>query len=74
MSNAIGNAEGIDLNQADEQQLEKVGGLGRERARRIVERRPFRTWDDLKSIEGFSDKLVEDLRTSGATLGGPGRA
>ncbi len=46
-----------------------MGGLGRERAQRIVENRPFRSWDDLKRVEGFSDKLVDDLRQAGATLG-----
>lgn len=35
MSNAIDNARGIDLNSASEQDLERVGGLGRERAQRI---------------------------------------
>lgn len=69
MSNAIGDAEGIDLNSASEQDLERVGGLGRERAQRIVENRPFRSWEDVKRIEGFSDKLVEDLRSAGASIG-----
>ncbi len=36
-SGAIGKASGVDLNSADEQELERVGGLGRERARRIIE-------------------------------------
>jgi competence protein ComEA len=74
MSSAIGDAQGVDLNSADESQLEKVGGLGVERARRLVQNRPYRSWDDLKRIDGFSEKLVEDLRRSGATLGPAGRA
>jgi competence protein ComEA len=69
MADAIGDARGVDLNTASEQQLEKVGGLGRERARRIVENRPFHSFDDMKRLEGFSDKLVRDLQDSGATLG-----
>jgi DNA uptake protein ComE-like DNA-binding protein len=69
MSSAIGNAKNVDLNSASEQDLETVGGLGRERAARIVQSRPFKSWDDVKAIEGFSDKLVQDLKTSGATLG-----
>jgi DNA uptake protein ComE-like DNA-binding protein len=69
MARAIGDAKNIDLNSANEQELESVGGLGRERAARIVQRRPLRNWDDVKAIEGFGDKLVEDLRSSGATLG-----
>lgn len=54
---------------ASEEELVSVGGLGHERAQRIVHNRPFRSWDDLKSIEGFSDTLVDDLRQAGATLG-----
>ena len=68
MSSAIGTANGVNLNKASTEQLEKIGGLGRERAERIVRQRPFQNWDDLKRIEGFSDKLVDDLKNSGATL------
>lgn len=69
MANAIGDAKNVDLNSASEQDLESVGGLGRERAARIVQSRPFKNWDEVKAIEGFSDKLVNDLKSSGATLG-----
>jgi DNA uptake protein ComE-like DNA-binding protein len=69
MATAIGDAKNVDLNAASEQDLEKVGGLGRERAQRIVRSRPFRSWDDVKSIDGFSDKLVDDLKNAGATIG-----
>jgi len=74
MSSAIGNANNVDLNSASEQELENVGGLGRERARRIVQSRPLNSWDDVKRIEGFSDGLVEDLRQAGATLGRSAKA
>ncbi len=72
-SGAIGDARGVDLNTASVEELENVGGLGYERARRIVDGRPFRDWDELKKLPGFSDKLIEDLRTAGATLGGQQR-
>ncbi len=73
-SRAIGRAAGIDLNSASAQELEKVGGLGRERAQRIVKARPFHSWDDVKRIEGFSDTLVNDLKQAGASLGGQKKA
>jgi DNA uptake protein ComE-like DNA-binding protein len=69
MANAIGDANGIDLNSASEEELDRVGGIGEERARRIVQQRPFGSWDDLKRVDGFSEKLVDDLRQAGATLG-----
>jgi len=68
MGSAIGNAKGVNLNTASEGELERVGGLGRERAQRIVKNRPFRSWDDVKEIEGFGDTLVEDLRRAGAEV------
>jgi DNA uptake protein ComE-like DNA-binding protein len=68
MASAIGEASGVNLNRASEDELENVGGIGRERAHRLVEHRPYRTWDDVKQVEGFSDKLVEDLQRAGAQL------
>lgn len=70
MPGAIGDAKGVDLNSANQQELERVGGLGQDRARRIIQARPINSWDDLKKIEGFSDILVNDLRQAGATIGG----
>lgn len=64
-----GHAGGVDLNRASQAELEKVDGLGAERARRIIERRPLHSWDDLKEIEGFSGTLMHDLRKAGARIG-----
>jgi predicted DNA-binding helix-hairpin-helix protein len=71
MPGAIGDAHGVDLNTANQQDLERVGGLGPDRARRIIQQRPFQSWDDLKKkVEGLSDTLVDDLKRAGATIGG----
>ncbi len=70
MPGAIGDAKRIDLNSASQQELERVGGLGQDRARRIINARPLNSWDDVKNIEGFSDTLVTDLKQAGATIGG----
>jgi competence protein ComEA len=69
MTSAIGNASGVDLNAASPEQLDRIGGLGHDRVERIVQNRPFRSWDDLRKVDGFGDTLVEDLRKQGATLG-----
>jgi competence protein ComEA len=55
---AIGDAKGVNLNTASEDELARVGGLGRERAQRIIQNRPFRSWDDVKQIDGFGDRLA----------------
>ena len=72
-SGAIGDAHGVDLNTASEEELDRVGGLGRERVRRLLEHRPFHRWEDLTRVEGVGETLVDDLRKAGATLGGQGR-
>ena len=65
----LGNASGIDLNNSDLQQLERIGGLGRVLAQRIIQHRPIRRWDELRKIDGFDQELIKDLRGSGAKLG-----
>jgi hypothetical protein len=67
----IGNANGIDLNNATINQLSRIGGLGPVLAARIVDHRPFRRWADLEAIEGLDHEMVNDLRGSGAKLGRP---
>jgi hypothetical protein len=67
----VGNASGIDLNNAEMHDLDRIGGLGRVRALRIIQNRPIRRWADLEKIEGFDHDLVNDLRGSGAKLGRP---
>lgn len=69
MASAIADADGVDLNSATPEELDRIGGLGRDRVQRIVQNRPFRSWEDIENVEGFGRKLVEDLRNAGATLG-----
>ncbi len=61
-------ARGIDLNKASEQELAEARQIGPERARSIVENRPFETWEDLKEVPGFNDRLIEDLKRNGFTI------
>lgn len=69
MSSAISEAKGIDLNTASREDLDRVGGLGRARVERLVQSRPFKSWDDLKKVEGFGGTLADDLKNAGASLG-----
>jgi DNA uptake protein ComE-like DNA-binding protein len=59
---------GLDLNSASEEELAGVKQIGAERAVSIVENRPFDDWDDLKELPGFSDRLIEDLKSAGFTI------
>jgi DNA uptake protein ComE-like DNA-binding protein len=68
MSSAIGEAKGINLNRASPEELNRVGGLGDERVQRLIKNRPYRSWDDLKKVEGFGGTLVEDLKNAGAQI------
>jgi hypothetical protein len=74
MKMPVEHARGVDLNLASEEELSSEVGLGPERAQRIVESRPLRTWDDLKAIEGFTERLVDELQGGGAILGDPAKA
>ena len=67
----LGNANGIDLNNATVNELSRIGGLGPILAARVIENRPIRRWLDLEKIEGFDRELINDLRGSGAKLGRP---
>jgi hypothetical protein len=63
------DARDIELNTSDEEDLAEAAGLGPERARRLVEHRPFRSWDDVQKLEGFTQMLVDTLQKAGAQLG-----
>ncbi|MFO7178108.1 MAG: helix-hairpin-helix domain-containing protein [Pseudomonadota bacterium] len=68
MGSPITNASGVNLNRASEEELARIGGLGEERAKRMIEKRPFLNWDDLKRVDGFEERLIDDLRRAGAEL------
>lgn len=59
----------IDLNQADEQDLEQLTMMGPQRAKALVEHRPYKNWEDVEKVPGFSTGMIEDLKESGATIG-----
>ncbi|HKU42644.1 MAG TPA: helix-hairpin-helix domain-containing protein [Polyangiales bacterium] len=68
------DARGIELNTASEDELAIQVGLGPERASRIMANRPYRSWDDVRRVEGLTDAVVEALRGAGAELGDPAAA
>lgn len=59
----------IDINSADEKELQLLSGIGPTLARRIVEGRPYHSVEDLARVKGISKQLLEQLRpflTTGA--------
>ncbi len=71
MPDAIGSPRAVNLNTASFEELEGLAGLGREKAKRIIDHRPFESWDDLKRIKGFGENLIRDLKATGAIIRGP---
>jgi competence protein ComEA len=66
-SGGTGQNQGkIDLNKADEQELQNLPGIGPAKAAAIIEFRntsgPFKTIEDLKNISGIGDKTFEKLK------------
>jgi DNA uptake protein ComE-like DNA-binding protein len=58
----------VDLNTASYHQLVVIPMLGRERARAVLEARPFTRWEQVRHLPDFNDKVVEDLRKGGARI------
>ena len=51
----------IDINQADEETLTQLRGVGSRLAKRVIAARPFESIDDLTRVRGISTKDVERL-------------
>src|SRR5579884_2167004 len=70
---AAKEAHPIDLNTADAEQLTHIEGIDDERARSILEFREehgrFRSWEDVRSVPGIGEVLVERVQQT-ATIGG----
>ena len=61
----------VDLNTATERELADLPMVGPKRARDLIQHRPFRSWDEVERVPGFSKGMVDDLKSGGAQLGSP---
>lgn len=65
-SNGSQKESKVNINKADETELQNLPGVGPAKAAAIVEYRntsgPFKTVDDLKNISGIGDKTFEKLK------------
>ena len=64
-----GDAERAALPRGLEDELAEDVGLGAGRARRLIESRPFSSWDDVQRVEGMTELVVEELKRKGAVIG-----
>jgi DNA uptake protein ComE-like DNA-binding protein len=60
----------VDLNTASEEELADLPQVGRDRARAIIQNRPFRNWDEVARISGFGQRMIHHLKSGGARIGG----
>jgi competence ComEA-like helix-hairpin-helix protein len=52
----------VNLNTATEAELEALPGIGSGLAKRMIQARPFQSWEDLDRVPGVGKKLMERLR------------
>jgi DNA uptake protein ComE-like DNA-binding protein len=62
---------GVDLNIASEKELQKLPGVGKALAKRIVAGRPYVSIDDLKKV-GVAQKTIDQIRPLAAGSATPG--
>lgn len=56
-----GESRKVNLNEASLDEISKIPGINYEKAQYIVNQRPFRSWDDLKKVQGFTDTHIKIL-------------
>jgi DNA uptake protein ComE-like DNA-binding protein len=62
----------INLNIASEHELTRIEGIGRARASFILAARPFRSWEDVRSVRGIDETLLQKLQSRAELTTGDG--
>ena len=52
----------IDINKANETQLQSISGIGAMLAGRIIAGRPYKSVEDLLNVKGIGPKTLEKMR------------
>lgn len=60
----------IDINTASREELAEFPAIGEDRAKTLVEQRPFYDWNEVDELPGFNPTLVDEIQQEGAYLGG----
>jgi competence ComEA-like helix-hairpin-helix protein len=59
----------VDLNTASQEELEDLPMVGPDKARALVQHRPFRSWEDVERVPGVGKGMIDDLKSGGAQIG-----
>ena len=58
----------LDLNSASLEELPRIPVLGPERAKALIDARPFTHWRQVRHLPDFTDAAIEELRKGGARI------
>jgi DNA uptake protein ComE-like DNA-binding protein len=62
----------VDLNTASEDEIARLPMVGRDRARALIQNRPFQDWDEIARLSGLGKGMILYLKSGGAQIGGTG--
>lgn len=60
----------VDINTASREELAEFPAIGDDRAKTLVEQRPFYDWSEIDDLPGFTPTLVDEIQQQGGYLGG----
>ena len=60
----------IDINTASKEELAEFPPIGEDRAKTLVEQRPFSDWNEIDDLPGFNPTLVDEIQQEAPILGG----
>jgi DNA uptake protein ComE-like DNA-binding protein len=58
----------VDINTASQEELGSLTALGPDHVRALMERRPFASWEDIKSLPDFDGETIAALRKGGGHI------
>jgi DNA uptake protein ComE-like DNA-binding protein len=59
----------FDLNTAKDEDIRAIQDLPADLAKAICDRRPFKSMEDVRSVPGMTDDMMDVLLRAGATIG-----
>lgn len=54
----------ININTATFDEIASISVVGEERAHTLISHRPYKSWEDITKVPGFSKGMVESLKDS----------